>query len=59
MQPEQFPEQKRSHFYVNDTLEIIIEGVRCIDSMSGEEFASKVTIKMANRTLTGCGRALH
>ncbi|QBG35607.1 hypothetical protein [Litorilituus sediminis] len=59
MQPEQFPEQKRSHFYVNDQLEIIIEGVKCLDAMSGEQFASKVTIITANRRLTGCGRALH
>jgi uncharacterized membrane protein len=40
-------------------LGITITGEKCIDSMSGEKYASKVEVTWADNTLRGCGRALH
>ena len=42
-----------------ETLAITISGERCRDSMSGEEFDSRVEIEWRDRVLKGCGRALH
>ena len=38
---------------------LTISGESCIDSMSGEKFASKVTVTLDEKILQGCGRALH
>ena len=35
------------------------DGSACLDSMSGERFESTVEITLDDRTLVGCGRALH
>lgn len=40
-------------------LVLVIEGRRCTDTMSGEEFEVRVTVRWDGRTLRGCGRALH
>jgi len=38
---------------------LMISGEACLDSMSGEEFASKATVTLDGKILRGCGRALH
>lgn len=38
---------------------LTIAGETCLDSMSGEEFESKVEVAFKEKTLRGCGRALH
>ena len=40
-------------------IEITVTRGTCSDSMSGEEFASKVDVTWADKILRGCGRALH
>jgi hypothetical protein len=40
-------------------LEVTLNGGECVDSMSGETFATSVQVKLAQRTFEGCGRALH
>lgn len=36
-----------------------IESGKCLDTMSGEEFSSEVTIWLGGRELRGCGNPLH
>ena len=38
---------------------LMISGEACLDSMSGEGFASKATVTLDGKILQGCGRALH
>ncbi|MHC4816127.1 MAG: hypothetical protein ACYTFN_23965, partial [Planctomycetota bacterium] len=40
-------------------LEVTLSGGECVDSMSGETFATSVQVKLAQRTFEGCGRPLH
>jgi putative lipoprotein len=40
-------------------LEVTLEPGPCADSMSGEPFAARVSVKLDNRSFVGCGRALH
>jgi membrane-bound inhibitor of C-type lysozyme len=40
-------------------LTVLLEGKSCMDSMSGAQFATKVTVTLDATTLNGCGRALH
>jgi uncharacterized membrane protein len=42
-----------------DTLEVRLELGPCHDTMSGEAFETSVTLALGDRTLRGCGRALH
>ena len=42
-----------------NTLTVVIHGRSCRDSMSGESFASSVTVILDNTKFQGCGRALH
>lgn len=42
-----------------DRMEVQISGETCSDSMSGEAFASRVTVTFDGQTFHGCGRALH
>jgi len=54
-----YQEQRRTLYVIDDeNIEIEIRGQVCTDIMSGEEFAVSVTIRTADRELTGCGRAL-
>ncbi|MDH3713689.1 MAG: hypothetical protein OET44_07575 [Gammaproteobacteria bacterium] len=60
VEPVVYREQHRTEFVLEDhgtTIEI--RGEPCQDVMSGEEFAVSVTITLPDRTLQGCGRALH
>jgi putative lipoprotein len=60
VEPDVFPEERRTRFFVNHhDVEIIIEGIACRDSMSGEEFAVTVTVAVGEDRLSGCGRALY
>jgi uncharacterized membrane protein len=56
-------EQARSAIYNAQVdgfpLSIEIAARSCTDSMSGEQFETAVSINLGDRTLTGCGRALH
>ncbi len=40
-------------------LEIVLQAGYCYDSMSGEKFETRVTLTLDDKTLYGCGRALH
>jgi uncharacterized membrane protein len=40
-------------------LTILLEGRPCMDSMSGAEFATKVTVSLDGESWNGCGKALH
>lgn len=49
---------RRTEFPVDNHV-IEIRGEPCRDVMSGEEFAVSVTVTLPDRSLQGCGRALH
>jgi uncharacterized membrane protein len=60
VEPEIFQEQRKSVFSVRpDELKVTIEGIKCTDIMSGEEFEVSVFIKLNGKQLKGCGRALY
>lgn len=40
-------------------LKVVLTGRECSDSMSGEMSETTVTVTLNNRTLQGCGQALH
>jgi uncharacterized membrane protein len=40
-------------------LTVVLEALRCHDSMSGEPFETTVTVLLDGRTYRGCGRPLH
>jgi uncharacterized membrane protein len=40
-------------------LSLVINGVSCNDAMSGEAFATTVTVILDKSTFKGCGKALH
>jgi uncharacterized membrane protein len=42
-----------------DSIDIIIKGEECSDSMSGETFSSQIEVSWRGKMLRGCGRALH
>jgi len=42
-----------------DTIEVVITGTPCQDSMSGEKFSAKVSVLVNDRRYDGCGKALH
>jgi uncharacterized membrane protein len=59
VEPLVHQEEWRTQFILeayNTVVEIL--GERCTDTMSGEEFEVTVTIKLSDRELQGCGRAL-
>lgn len=39
--------------------EVIIEGIDCTDSMSGEKFESTVMLTIDGKTFKGCGKSLY
>jgi uncharacterized membrane protein len=49
----------RSARYVTDSLEVLIEGTSCNDTMADRTYESRVTVNMSGRVYRGCGRALH
>ena len=42
-----------------NSVEIVIKGMPCRDSMSGEAFSAAVTVLINNKRYMGCGKALH
>ena len=42
-----------------NSVEIVIKGIPCQDSMSGEAFSAAVTVFINNKRYMGCGKALH
>ena len=42
-----------------NSIEIVIKGMPCQDSMSGEAFSAAVSVLINNRRYMGCGKALH
>lgn len=53
-------QEERRTQYILDSYNTVVEirGVRCTDTMSGQEFEVSVTIFQTDRELHGCGRAL-
>jgi len=56
-------QQKRKTTYQTvadgNNLTVVLEGRQCRDSMSGEYFATTVSVKLDQKKYQGCGRALH
>ena len=53
---------RKTTFITSDAereLRVTLEGRRCSDSMSGETFATAVTVTFDGKQLNGCGKALH
>ena len=42
-----------------NNVEIVIKGIPCQDSMSGEAFSATVSVLVNNMRYMGCGKALH
>ncbi len=60
VEPEVFQDQRKSVFTVRQNeFSVTIEGIKCMDSMSGEQFEVSVTIELNGKQLKGCGRALY
>ena len=60
VEPEVFQDQRISIFNLRQgEVIVIIEGISCTDSMSGEKFEVSVTIDLQGKQLKGCGRALY
>lgn len=64
VEPQTHSEERWSLYQLSGTDSIRIEGLPCTDSMSGEQFASRVTIELvavnnSPQQLHGCGRALY
>lgn len=57
--PEIDSDTRLTRYEVNEEMILIISGEPCSDSMSGEIFESQVKIIHKEKTLYGCGRALH
>lgn len=57
-EPTLDPESRRTRW---DAGELVLEmiGLPCRDSMSGEQFETRVVVTWRGQTLRGCGRALH
>jgi len=57
--PRPYTSAKTSRYRIKGFLDIWIESGRCIDSMTGHHFSSRVSIKLEDKTYKGCGKALH
>jgi len=52
-------EKRTTRYRIKGFVDIVIEGKKCQDSMTGKSFESKVRIKLNGKTYRGCGKALH
>ena len=60
VEPDVYQDQRKSDFLVRqDIFKVTIEGIKCTDSMSGENFEVSVMIELDGKKLKGCGRALY
>lgn len=57
-EPQVDADRRRSEYFTG-TLYVLIAGEPCNDTMSGEAFESRVTLRLDGREFHGCGRALH
>ena len=57
--PKPFTSQRSTRYRIKGFVNILIEGKKCSDSMTGKAFESKVTVKLNGKTYHGCGKALH
>jgi len=58
--PVVYQEQRKTLYVIDgENIEIEFRGEPCRNVMSGEEFVVSVTIKLADKDLKGCGRALY
>lgn len=56
------PHDRTTRYYAysnGNSVEIVIIGIPCQDSMSGEAFSAAVTVLINNKRYMGCGKALH
>lgn len=58
VEPRQDTSASKTLFQVDADTSVLIEGIACTDTMSGETFAVTVTVNAGGQTLQGCGRAL-
>jgi len=61
-EPSSDADSRTTKYQANDgghELVISLEGKRCTDSMSGEQFETTVTVMINGNKLNGCGKALH
>ena len=61
-EPVDDPRALRTAYWMQsgpDELKVVLELGPCYDTMSGEQFETRVTVWLNGRELTGCGRALH
>ncbi|MDX2413346.1 MAG: hypothetical protein QNK16_12870 [Woeseiaceae bacterium] len=56
--PQEDKAARKTVFQVDANTRVLIEGMPCSDSMSGETFQSTVTVTLGAQVLKGCGRAL-
>lgn len=62
VKPVENIEQASSTFYLKNDghqLSIILSGSTCADSMSGEQYETRVEINFDGKVLKGCGKSLH
>lgn len=51
--------ESQTTVYQADKITVNVNGVPCKDTMSGQQFSSRVQVTGPELTLQGCGRALH
>ena len=56
--PQEDKAARKTVFQIDANTRVLIEGMPCSDSMSGENFQSTVTVTLGAQVLEGCGRAL-
>ena len=59
VEPVEDKAARRTLFELDAATSVLIEGVPCSDTMSGERFETAVTVDTGVRMLKGCGRALY
>ncbi len=56
------PQARRTRYrsaLTEGPLEVVIEGLPCVDTMSGAAFEARVEVQLEGQRLQGCGRALY
>ena len=59
VEPQEYPDERRSVFQLDSDSRVLIEGTSCTDTMSGESFEVTVTVTLDGKEFRGCGRALY
>ena len=58
VEPREDKAAEKTVFQVDEDVSVLIENIRCTDSMSGESFEVTVTLTTGGQAYKGCGRAL-